>query len=223
MYVSIMNACSVAQSCPTLETYSPPGSCVHGILQARIQEWVAISYSRGSSRPKGWTCVSCTADGFFTRWAIGEVQLLCNFLRNDFSFFIKCEILSVCRQCLFLWKIYLPLLNKRNPFPAGYIAYYSNTLPLPAFLSWPQTCWITDRQKCCLRPPGRQNQLASGFHFVFLSFFNHEVILRTKAMYSNGAKKVDICPPECAVQTEVHPWNAPLWIYLMLEMCLYIV
>ena len=36
---------------------SPSGSCVHGILQARILEWVAISYFRGSSRPRDWTCV----------------------------------------------------------------------------------------------------------------------------------------------------------------------
>ena len=42
----------VAQSCPTLchpMDCSPPGSSVHGILQARILEWVAISFSRGSS------------------------------------------------------------------------------------------------------------------------------------------------------------------------------
>ena len=37
--------------------YSPPGSSVHGIFQARILEWVAISYSRGSSRPWDQTCV----------------------------------------------------------------------------------------------------------------------------------------------------------------------
>ena len=37
-----------------------PGSSVHGISQARILEWVAISFSRGSSRPRDWTWVSCT-------------------------------------------------------------------------------------------------------------------------------------------------------------------
>ena len=45
----------VAQSCPTLRDpmdYSQLGSSVHGILQARILEWVAISFSRGSSRPR---------------------------------------------------------------------------------------------------------------------------------------------------------------------------
>ena len=38
---------------------NPPGSSVHGILQARILEWVAISSSRVSSQPMDWTCVSC--------------------------------------------------------------------------------------------------------------------------------------------------------------------
>ena len=49
------------QSCPTLcdpIDCNPPGSSVHGILQARILEWVAISYSRGSSRPRDRTQIS---------------------------------------------------------------------------------------------------------------------------------------------------------------------
>ena len=44
--------------------YSQPGSSVHGIPQARILEWVAISSSRGSSQPRDRTCVSCIADRF---------------------------------------------------------------------------------------------------------------------------------------------------------------
>ena len=51
----------IAQSCPTLcdpVDCSPPGSSVHGILQARILEWVAISFSRGSSQPRDQTHVS---------------------------------------------------------------------------------------------------------------------------------------------------------------------
>ena len=45
---------------------SPPGSSVHGILQARILEWVAIPFSRGSSGPIDETQVSCIAGRFFT-------------------------------------------------------------------------------------------------------------------------------------------------------------
>ena len=54
---------------------SPPASSVHGIFQARIPEWVAISSSRVSSQPRDQTkvsCISCIAGGFFTAWAIGE-------------------------------------------------------------------------------------------------------------------------------------------------------
>ena len=48
---------------------SPPGSSVHGILQARTLEWSAISFSRGFSWPRDWTQVSCIAGRFFTIWA----------------------------------------------------------------------------------------------------------------------------------------------------------
>ena len=51
----------VTQSCPTLcnpVEYSPPGSSIHGIIQARILEWVTIPFSRGSSRPRDQTRVS---------------------------------------------------------------------------------------------------------------------------------------------------------------------
>ena len=55
------NENEVAQSCPTLcdpVDCSPPGSSIHGILQARILEWVAIFFSRGSSQPRYRTQVS---------------------------------------------------------------------------------------------------------------------------------------------------------------------
>ena len=67
---------SVAQLCPTLchpMDCSPPGSSVHEIFQARILEWVAISFSRGSSQPRDQTWVSCIAGRFFTIRTTGEV------------------------------------------------------------------------------------------------------------------------------------------------------
>ena len=54
--------------------YSPPGSSVHGIFQARILEWVAIFFSRGSSQPSDRTHVSCLAGGFFTTVPPTSVQ-----------------------------------------------------------------------------------------------------------------------------------------------------
>ena len=58
---------------------SPPGSSVHGIFQAIVLEWIAISFSRGSSRPRDRTRVSCIVDRCFTVWATREVILYgCN-------------------------------------------------------------------------------------------------------------------------------------------------
>ena len=92
--------------CPTLcdpVDCSPPGSSVYGILQARILEWVAISFSRASSWFRDWTQVSCLAGGFFTPepprkpYALVDAPLdnvlwPC-FLFHGLSFI---EIISVC-------------------------------------------------------------------------------------------------------------------------------
>ena len=56
---------SCAQLCDPVDC-SPPGSSVHRILRARILEWVAMPFSRGSSRPRDQTRVSCIAGRFFT-------------------------------------------------------------------------------------------------------------------------------------------------------------
>ena len=63
---------SRVQLCDPIDC-SLPGSS-HGILQARILEYVAISFSRGSSQPKDWTQVSCIAGRLFTDWAMREAQ-----------------------------------------------------------------------------------------------------------------------------------------------------
>ena len=67
----------VAQSCPTLcdpMDCSLPGS-IHEIFQARILEWVAISFSRRSSRPRDRTWVSRIAGRRFTVWATREAHI----------------------------------------------------------------------------------------------------------------------------------------------------
>ena len=64
--------CPTLWVCPTLcdpVDCSPPGSSIHGILQARILEWFAISFSRGSSWPRDRTQVSCIAGRCFNLWA----------------------------------------------------------------------------------------------------------------------------------------------------------
>ena len=107
----------IAQSCPALATpwtISSLGSSVHGILQARMLEWVALSFSRGSSQPRDQTWVSyisCVGGGFFTDWAIRihseewldpmtDVCLIFKETSNLFSKWCVCVCMCVfCSVC----------------------------------------------------------------------------------------------------------------------------
>ena len=87
----------VAQSCPTLcnpMDCSLPSSSAHGILQAKILEWVSISFSRGSSQHRDRTWVCCMAGRFFTIWATKEAHTP---LKAHF------EILSLIKSSQTLW------------------------------------------------------------------------------------------------------------------------
>ena len=81
MIVRVCVRCSASPTLCNPVNFSPPCSSIHGIFQARVLEWVAISFSRRSSGPRDWTQVSCTAGRFFTHWATREalmVQLINN-------------------------------------------------------------------------------------------------------------------------------------------------
>ena len=72
MYMYKRTRAKLLQLCLTVcdpIDYSPPGSSIHGILQARIMEWVAILFSRASSQPRDWTRVSRIAGRILTMWA----------------------------------------------------------------------------------------------------------------------------------------------------------
>ena len=112
------------QSCPTLcnpMDCRPPGSSVHGISQARILEWVAISFSRGSSWPRDRTWISHIEADTLTseppgkppRW-VYKCFLLFSILRNfekDWHFFFKCllEFFSetICSWTSLCWKDFI--------------------------------------------------------------------------------------------------------------------
>ena len=103
----------VAQQCPTLSNpmgYSPPGSYVHGILQARILEWVAIPFSSETYQPRDWTEFSHIAGRFFTirhQESYSEGYRKCSGYRKG-----KLEILfsiSILSTAL----VYLLLVNKQ--------------------------------------------------------------------------------------------------------------
>ena len=79
--------------------YSPPGSSVHGILQARILEWIAILFSRESPQPRDATQVSFIAGRFFTNWAtrcITYLALMCICVSNYHLVYFKCIQSRVC-------------------------------------------------------------------------------------------------------------------------------
>ena len=77
-----------AKSCLTLcspTICSPPGSSVHGISQARMLEWVVISFSRGSFQPRNWTYVYCIGRGILYHWATREPHMLWTLMTTDFT------------------------------------------------------------------------------------------------------------------------------------------
>ena len=97
----------VAQLCLTLRDpmdCSLPGFSVHGIFQARVLEWVAISFSRGSFRPRDRTQVSCIAGRCFTVWATREAHWGAFFQSVVFASELKLETIgnkkSLSRCCL---------------------------------------------------------------------------------------------------------------------------
>ena len=82
---AILVKVKVAHSSPALcdpMDCSLPGSSVNGILQARILEWVAISFSKGSSQPRNWTQVPHIAGRFFTDRAMREAQKRCCWVKG---------------------------------------------------------------------------------------------------------------------------------------------
>ena len=74
-YLDIHLTVQTESSSAYLTLWDPMDYTVHGILQVRILEWVAFSFSTGSSQPRDWTQVSCIAGGFFISLAIRETQL----------------------------------------------------------------------------------------------------------------------------------------------------
>ena len=98
---------------------SRPGSSVPGILQARLLEWVAISLSKGSSRPRDWTQVSCIAGGFFTNWAIREAPIWTTALSNSMK--LWAIRVGPPKTDESLWRI----LTKHGPLEKGMANHFS--------------------------------------------------------------------------------------------------
>ena len=92
---TIHSVCVLAQSCPTLRGSmgcNPPGSSVHGVLQARILEWVAISSSRGFSRSRDRTYLACIGRQILYRGATGEARITYRAATKGRHSVLKCLI-----------------------------------------------------------------------------------------------------------------------------------
>ena len=104
---------------------SPPGFSVHGILQARILEWVTIPFFRGHSQPRDWTWVSCTAGRFFTIWATRKAQ---NKLEQKVNPLTRGSVFILCPS------VYgdIGSLSPTEPDPLGSSSQFHSLLPV-----WP--------------------------------------------------------------------------------------
>ena len=109
---------SVAQSCSTLchpMDCRPPGSSVRGFFQARMPEWIAISFSRGCSWPRDWTQVSSLAGRLFTICVTREAQWFINFYINDTGLCIPCCVTFFTQpHFFFFFRSFLVALCKYN-------------------------------------------------------------------------------------------------------------
>ena len=106
------------QLCPTLcdpTDCSPPGSSVHGILQARILEWIAVPFSRRSSQLRDRTQVSLTACRFFTIWATREA---CKIQAEDWL------ILKILQWIIILWNTVLGYPNLSLYYRLVFFSYW---------------------------------------------------------------------------------------------------
>ena len=98
----------VAQLCPTLcnpMECSLPGSSFHGFFQAIVLEWIAISFSRGSSQARDRTRVSHIVDRCFTVWATREVKSILNTHWKDWCWSWNSSTLATWCKELTYWKI----------------------------------------------------------------------------------------------------------------------
>ena len=119
-YISSVCVCvCVAQSCPTLcnpMNYSPPDSRVYGVLWARILEWVAIPFSRGSSQPTDQIQISCMASRFFCVCVMRTLRIcpLKNFMYKlqqcfcIFSILLNMSVLYFIRYVIWVYFYLLP-------------------------------------------------------------------------------------------------------------------
>ena len=134
---------------------SPSGSSVRRVFQARILEWVAVAFSRGSSQPRDQSQVSCIAGGFFTRWDTG-----------------KPKILTLPEQGLEPWTLRLSLMLSRlsrahKPWNSQVAQWWRTRLPMQEMQeTWarslgPEHPLVRKWQPSSVQPPSRARLFAT--------------------------------------------------------------
>ena len=124
--------------------YSLPVSIGHGIFQAKILEWVAISFSRGSSWPRGRTWVSCIAGRFFTVWATREAQTTLHFSETQL------QNSSYNSSATFNSNMTQSSESDYSPLVASLLLLFSHSIVSDSL--WPHELWYT-RLPCPLLSP----------------------------------------------------------------------
>ena len=134
---------SESESCSVASTSLRPHKLytVHGVIQARILEWVAVLFSRGSSQTRDQTQVSHTAGGFFTSWATREALWWSRGMINNIpgSCYLWGKIPRGCPPTSPFLLSFSPHLPSTQSFK--FKAGDSQRDPLPAFTFNASCCW----------------------------------------------------------------------------------
>ena len=217
------------QSCPTLHDpmdCSPPSFSVHGIFQARILEWVAISKSKGSSWHRDWSCVSCVSN-----WQVGsspltlpksEVAQSCPTLWDPLDCSLPGSSVhgishdkSTGVGCHFLLRGIFPtrgldlgLLHCRSPSE-------SPGKPLTICSLWPKR---SPKEDECWRSPVpllSNNMTVAYFREETMLLFLKLLIYSDIITVCGCAKSLQLCPTlcrpmDCSLSSSTHcPWDSP--------------
>ena len=173
-----------AQSCLTIwdpVDCSPPDSSVHRILQARTLEWVAIPFSKGSSRPRNQTQVSRIAGGFFAVWASREITLY---------YIYSVQFSSVTQSCLTLRSH--ESQHTRPPCPSPTPRVYPNPCPLIRWCHPPISSSVIPFSSCLQSFP------ASG------SFLMSQ-------LFASGGQSIAVSASTSVLPKDTQDWSALGW------------
>ena len=161
--------CSKVLSCSvmsdSLGPHDLPGSSVHGILQARVLEWVAISFSRGSSRPRDRarvSCVSVLAGGLFTTCHLGSPYVL----TDDYTL-LEAEHWPPPNpgtgECVVRWQRGIRTTGGIKPANQLFLSWGDDP-GVPRWVQWSPGAFRTRRraaEKVRVRPPKKDSNLFS--------------------------------------------------------------